>query len=303
MQPFTTDRPPRIKIQLYRSGPWLCGEALIPTRDGRPLKVRARANLRPILAMGRRHLLKLLQRGRAQMAATGADVTSVGFFGFIKKAVKSVVRTVKKVAKNKILKTFHKINKAIIRSPITKGLVAVATVVYPPVGVAAGAALYASNKILDAIEKGGKAAKKAKATVHKLKKLVKRGGRAGKKALRSLKVLRINQRMRKRVKRFGAKRRPNVSRRRHAPRRRRYTSRRRHARPRFRGLLNLPGGRRARFFGRHHGRYVRGYIRTNRGRVPVRGRVSRHNGRFARGAVNLFGRAVPFLSRAYRPRA
>jgi hypothetical protein len=167
------DRP-AVLVRFHTRGPWLVGVAVVQG-PGEPTILRARVNMA--------ELEKLYRAMIARKVAAGG--VAVGF-GFLKKAFKSIKKAVRKVAKSKVIKGIAKGLKKVVKSPITKWAIAATAVAFPAVGLPAQAALMASNKILDGVERGSKA---ARAAVRKLKRLAKTRGRGGAKARKALKIL------------------------------------------------------------------------------------------------------------------
>lgn len=93
----------------------------------------------------------------------------VGAFGWLKKGFKKIGKAVKSVVRSKLLKY----------------VAGAAAIIYPPVGIPAAAALAASNKVLDAAEKGNKNAKKL---IKNTLTLAKKGDKEAQRGVKLLKV-------------------------------------------------------------------------------------------------------------------
>ena len=176
------DRPALV-MRFHVRGPWLIGVAVVQG-PGAPVVIRARANIANLEKLYRRILL-------TRQAAGGA---AVGFWGSIKKAFKKIKRAVVKVAKGKIVKSIAKAARGVMKSPITKYALAATAVAFPAVGIPAMAALAASNKILDGVERGSKA---ARAAVKKLTRLARGRTPRARKARKALKILTTTNQWRK----------------------------------------------------------------------------------------------------------
>lgn len=113
---------------------------------GEPQIMYFELDIRPIAAA----LSKWHQKEHLRM---GCEIS--GFPG-------SVWKAAKKIGKSKLMKTIAKTTKSVIRSNVTKAVVATAAVVFPPVGVPAAAAYAGAAVTLDRIEQAEKIEHKAK---------------------------------------------------------------------------------------------------------------------------------------------
>ena len=241
---------PTVIVRFHTRGDYLIGVAVVCSA-GAPTVFTVRANLRE---------LEKLYAGILQARARTAGV---GFLGFIKKAFKSVKKAVRSVAKSKVLRSIYKGVRKVMKSPITNIALTAASVAFPPIGIPAQAAFVASNKMLDAVEAGGRAASRAKGQIRKLSRIARTRTRAGKKARKITRVLTMTNSWRKGLAvasaRAGGR------------------GRARHRDPaKIRGYIMLPNGRRA---------PVRGVER--RGRIDAI--VTLPNGRRARLRASVSG--------------
>lgn len=85
-------------------------------------------------------------------------------------SIKSLAKTVKSVAKSKLVKQIASTAKKVIKSKVTAGIISTMAVVYPPVGIPAAAAYAAANMALAAVERGNAIRKSAVGMLQQAKK-------------------------------------------------------------------------------------------------------------------------------------